>query len=239
LSLSIGAKLHRNKKGACEPAPTVNRPALTTDFNREDNMIKKFALAGILVSCLLSLPAAFADDAATPAHSDSCATGQDLTPIKQVGMYLDGYHTYRSEEKLSADKQKQIRTAHYCKQVNPDMFQCLIYDGNGPDAKCIGVEYVITEKLMKTLPAAEQKLWHNHDSEVDTGLLVLPGLPETKQKEILGVLRSTYGKTWQVWPDLTQSVPLGAPVLMWNVDPAKISTATKESVAVRKTNPSF
>jgi hypothetical protein len=169
----------------------------------------------------------------------SCGTGQDLVPIKQVGMYLDGYHTYKKEEHLDGEKQKQIRTAHYCKQVNPDMYQCLIYDGNNPNAKVIGIEYVITDKLFKTLPAGEQKYWHAHDTEVDTGLLILPGLPEEKQKEILGVLHSTHGKTWQVWPNLSDAVPLGEPALMWNVDPSKISSTTKQSVAARKTDPTF
>lgn len=154
-------------------------------------------------------------------------------------MYLDGYHTYRKEADLSGDKQQQIRTAHYCKQVNPDMFQCLIYDGNTADAKCIGVEYVITDNLFKTLPAEEQKMWHPHDSEVDTGLLILPGLPKEKQKEVLTALRTTHGKTWQVWPNLSEKVPLGQPELMWNVDPEKISTTTKKSVATREAQPTF
>ncbi len=199
-------------------------------------MKKQFAIAGLLMSFFCSISAG-ADTAAS--KSDSCATGQDLAPIKQVGMYLDGYHTYKSEEKLAANSQNQIRTAHYCKQVNPDLFQCLIYESNGPNARCIGVEYVITDKLFKTLAADEQKLWHDHESEVDTGLLILPGLPADKQKEILGVLRSTHGKTWQTWSNLADQVPLGSPSLMWNVNPEKINATTKKSVAERTTNPSF
>ncbi len=202
---------------------------------REDLMKKQFALISILAASLCSFSAALAEDSA----KDSCSTGQNLAPIKEVGMYLDGYHTYKHEDKLSGEKQRQVRTAHYCKQVNPDMFQCLIYDGNGPNAKCIGVEYVITDKLFQTLAADEQKYWHPHDAEVDTGLLILPGLPEEKQKEILGVLRSTHGKTWQVWPNLADQVPLGEPTLMWSVDPDKINSATKKSAAARKVDPTY
>lgn len=195
-------------------------------------MKKQLVLASILMMCSLA-------GASAHEEKDSCTTGQDLAPIKQVGMYLDGYHTYKSEEKLSADKQQQIRTAHYCMQINPDLFQCLIYDGNTDKAKCIGVEYVITDKGFQTLSAEEQKNWHPHDAEVDTGLLILPGLPEAKQKEILAVLRSTHGKTWQVWPNLADQFPLGSPALMWSVDPNKISEATKKSAATRATSPSF
>ncbi len=164
---------------------------------------------------------------------------QDLTPPNQVEMYLDGYHSYKKEASLPAKHQRQIRSAHYCKQVSPDLFQCLIYDGNGKGARVIGIEYVITDKLYKTLPAKEQKYWHAHDGEVDSGLLTMPGLPAEKQKEILTSLRSTHGKTWQVWNNLEDTVPLGEPALMWNVDPSKISSATKRSIVERSTNPTF
>jgi len=198
-------------------------------------MKKQFALVGILAASIMSFTSVQAEDE----KKDSCATGQDLTPLKQVGMYLDGYHTYRKEANVPAEDQKQVRTAHYCKQVNPDLFQCLIYDGNNPNARVIGVEYVITDKLFQTLSAEEKKFWHDHDSEVDTGLLILPGLPAEKQKEILGVLRTTHGKTWQTWNNLSDAVPIGEPALMWNVDPSKISTTTKKSVATRQTDPTF
>jgi hypothetical protein len=34
-------------------------------------------------------------------------------------------------------------------------------------------------------------------------------------------------------------VPLGEPVLMWNVSPEKISSTTKKSVAARTVDPTF
>lgn len=198
-------------------------------------MQKQFAFVVILMCSLFVCSSTLAADPA----KDCCNVGQSLTPIKQVGMYLDGYHTYENQKHYSSQKQVQIRTAHYCKQISPDMFQCLLYDGNGAEAKVIGIEYVVTDKLFKTLPASEQKLWHPHDSEVDAGLLILPGLPEEKQKEILSSLKTTHGKTWQVWPNLSEQVPMGKPVLMWNVDPKKISSTTRESVAARKMDPTF
>jgi hypothetical protein len=172
----------------------------------------------------------------------SCSkAGQDLsiTPPHQIGMYLDGYHSYRREAKLAGEEQKQIRTAHFCKQVNPDLYQCLIYDGNSKDARLIGVEYVITKRLYDTLPKTEKKYWHTHDAEVDSGLLTLPGMSKEQQTAILTCLRSTYGKTWQTWNQLESNVPLGEPALMWNVDPKKVNQTTKRSVAAREINPTF
>ena len=198
-------------------------------------MKKLFAFGAMLTCSMFALPAVFAEETA----SKPCASVQDFTPIKQVCMYLDGFHTYRKEKDLKGEAQKQIRTAHYCKQVNPDLFQCLLYDGNGTNARVIGIEYVISDKLFRTLPASEQKYWHAHDSEVDENLLVLPGLKAEEEKNILSTLRTTHGKTWQVWPNLSDAVPVGEPVLMWNVEPNKISTKTKQSVAARKLDPMF
>jgi hypothetical protein len=180
----------------------------------------------------------------SPAFSEEagkCPAIQDLsqTPPHQIGMYLDGYHTYRNEANLTGDQQRQIRSAHFCKQVSPDLYQCVIYSGNNKDARVIGIEYVITPKLYQTLSDTEKKLWHAHDGEVDTGLLILPGMEKDKQKEVLTALRGTYGKTWHTWTNLEGAVPLGEPALMWNVDPKKISTETKKSVAARAVDPTF
>lgn len=198
-------------------------------------MKKSFGIAAMLTCSMFMLQSGRADES----ESKPCATAQDFTPIKQICMYLDGFHTYRKEKDLKGETQQQIRTAHYCKKINHDLFQCLLYDGNGANARVIGIEYVISDKLFQTLPPSEQKYWHAHSSEVDENLLVLPGLKEEEQKNILSSLRSTHGKTWQVWPNLSDAVPIGEPVLMWNVDPQKISTKTKQSVAARKVDPTF
>ena len=191
--------------------------------------------AGIIATYATCITPAFASG------SDACTAGQDLskTPPHQIGMYLDGFHTYRNEANLSADEQKQIRTAHFCKQVNPDLFQCVIYSGNTKDARAIGIEYVITEKLYKTLSDGEKKYWHKHDDEVESGLLTMPGLAKDKAQETLNALKTTYGKTWQTWNNLDDAVPLGEPTLMWNVDVAKISPATKKSAAAREVDPTY
>jgi hypothetical protein len=36
----------------------------------------------------------------------------------------------------------------------------LIFDSNEENARLIGVEYVVSERLFKTLPEDEKKLWH-------------------------------------------------------------------------------
>lgn len=38
---------------------------------------------------------------------------------------------------------------HYVSQINEDMYQAIMYDGNGDDAKIMGVEYIVSEKLLR------------------------------------------------------------------------------------------
>src|SRR3954468_19434148 len=75
---------------------------------------------------------------------------QDLTPIKQIGVYMVGFHPMKD------DPSDQIEAHHYCSQVNEDFAQCVLFDGNTKQANLNGVEYIVSEKLYQTLPDAER-----------------------------------------------------------------------------------
>ncbi|NYH99981.1 OBAP family protein [Cupriavidus plantarum] len=134
---------------------------------------------------------------------------QTKRPIDAINTYLDGFHFYNGQQDV------QMEAHHYCSTVNEDAIQCVIYDGNMRDAKIMGVEYIISAKLFATLDAAEKALWHSHVSEVKSGQLVAPGIPEAAEKELMKKLVGTYGKTWHTWhTDLHKQLPLGVPQLM-------------------------
>lgn len=134
---------------------------------------------------------------------------QDKTPLKKINAYLDGFHFY------NGNIHAQMEAHHYVSQINEDVHQAIIYDGNGEDAKIMGVEYIISEKLFKTLPEEEKKLWHSHHYEVKSGSLIAPGIPEVAEHELMEKLVSTYGKTIHTWhTDQQQTLPLGSPMIM-------------------------
>ncbi|HYG15240.1 MAG TPA: OBAP family protein [Bacteroidia bacterium] len=134
---------------------------------------------------------------------------QDKTPLAQFTAYLDGFHFYNGN--INA----QMEAHHYVHQLNEDVYQAIIFDGNGKDAKIMGVEYIITEKLFKTLDEEEKKLWHSHHHEVKSGALVAPGIPEVAEYELMEKLVSTYGKTIHTWhTDQQRTLPLGSPMVM-------------------------
>lgn len=137
------------------------------------------------------------------------ASLQAKRPVNRMNIYLDGFHFYSGRMK------GQMEAHHYCTKLNEDLTQCVIFDGNGDRAKLMGVEYIVSEKLFKTLPAAEKKLWHSHRYEVKSGSLIAPGLPALAEHELMEQIVSTYGKTWHTWhTDQDLTLPLGSPMLM-------------------------
>ncbi|WP_333849195.1 OBAP family protein [Leclercia sp.] len=134
---------------------------------------------------------------------------QSRPPVEAISAYLDGFHFY------SGDKNGQMEAHHYVTVLNEDVMQAVIYDGNTKDARLMGVEYIISERLFNTLPPEEKKLWHSHQYEVKSGSLVAPGLPAVADKALMSKIVNTYGKTWHTWhTDRDKTLPLGIPALM-------------------------
>ncbi len=134
---------------------------------------------------------------------------QSKKPIDAMSEYLNGFHFYAD------DMGRQVEANHFCTHLNEDFHQCVIYDANQANAKLIGIEYIVSEKLFKTLPDEEKKLWHSHDYEVKSGELVAPGVPDLAEHAFMKDLVTTYGKTWHTWQiDRDHDFPMGIPQLM-------------------------
>ncbi|MDR5785010.1 OBAP family protein [Caballeronia sp. LP003] len=178
--------------------------------------------AAVASCCCAGVGKAFAreDAASSPvpggaksAKAKALAAGADLlqrhAPVNAMNMYLNGFHFYAD------DMGRQVEAHHYCHHLNEDFFQCVIYDGNSSNARLIGIEYIVSEKIFKTLPDDEKRLWHSHRHETTSGELVMPGIPAPVEHEAIASLVSTYGKTWHTWQiDRQSTLPLGIPALM-------------------------
>jgi uncharacterized protein DUF1264 len=141
---------------------------------------------------------------------------QDMTPLKDFDIYVAGLHCAKSEPGM------QMEAHHFCRQVNQDLLQCVLFDGNTKDANLIGVEYIISERLFGTLPEDERDFWHPHNYEILSGQLTAPGLPDIAERAFLQQLMNSYGKTWHTWHtgrhdgEPGDRLPLGDPKLMWS-----------------------
>lgn len=134
---------------------------------------------------------------------------QGKDPLEALNVYMNGFHFPNGELTV------QMEAHHYCSVINEEMNQCIIYDGNNKEAKLIGIEYIISQKLFETLSHEEKKLWHSHAYEVKSGQLIAPGLPQLAEYEFMKKIVNTYGKTWHTWHTHRQdSLPVGPPLLM-------------------------
>lgn len=88
------------------------------------------------------------------------ATMQRKFPVEAMSTYLNGFHFYAD------DMGRQVEASHFCIHLRHDLHQCVIFDSNKPDARLIGIEYIISRRLFQGLPQEEKKLWHSHKFEV-------------------------------------------------------------------------
>ncbi|CZT18741.1 related to DUF1264 domain protein [Ramularia collo-cygni] len=138
---------------------------------------------------------------------------QNFDPPKRICAHLNAFHVYAN------DPTRVSEANHY---FNDDIRQCILYDGPGPNARLIGVEYMVTPKIYNDLDLEERKLWHSHVFEVKSGMLIMPapvGVPdaiwEVAENEEMKEVVHLYGKVFQLWQvDRGDKVPLGKPELM-------------------------
>lgn len=181
-----------------------------------------------LVGAILLIALIACDDSepqvTPPGREESAKTGvlefgakvmQTGGPLDGYDVYLDGFHP------MKADPEHQMEAHHFCRQVNEDFAQCVLFDGNTPDANLNGIEYIISEALFESLPESERQYWHPHNFEILSGQLVAPNIPDIAEKELMRGKINSYGKTWHVWftggPGAPgDKLPLGDAMLAWS-----------------------
>lgn len=105
---------------------------------------------------------------------------------------------------------------HYCKPLNDEVNQCVLYDGTGPDARLIGVEYLVSDRMYQGMPAEEKAYWHDHKYEVDGGLLKSLTQSGADEKATLARVRTLWGKVYHTWGS-GKTYPSGPARLYWSV----------------------
>ncbi|HEY0878543.1 MAG TPA: OBAP family protein [Zeimonas sp.] len=139
---------------------------------------------------------------------------QRNTPLASMDLHLAGFHP------MKAQPAHQMEAHHYCRQVNEDFAQCVLFDRDAADANLNGIEYIVSEKLFATLPDDERRYWHPHNAEILSGQLIAPGIPDAAEKALLKGKMNSYGKTWHVWNTgafdrEADALPPGEAMLAW------------------------
>lgn len=169
-------------------------------MNRRD-LLTQMGAAGITL-CAAS---------AGPAQDGPAKHASTKGPLSAAHLHFCGIHMAKKNPKL------QFVTQHYCVGAGDGVHQCVLYDGTGPTAKLVGVEYLVTDAIYRTFDDKEKRLWHPHTYEVLAGGLIAPGMPEQQEKEFMTYIMTTWGKAWHTWPDPSTKAPLGEPLLIWSL----------------------
>ena len=147
---------------------------------------------------------------------------QPMGPAGKLDIHLVGFHPMKDAP------HEQMEAHHYCHQLNEDLAQCALFDSDAEDARLVGIEYIISERLFAQLPAQEHALWHPHNGEILSGQLSAPNLPLPAEHALMKRKMNSYGKTWHVWHPGDAALPLGEPHLAWSfnregeIDPALV-----------------
>lgn len=145
------------------------------------------------------------------AHAEPMAGGK--APIQELlhcPLAFAGVH-------LLKELPEQSRVAyHFCKEVNGDLNQCVLYDGTGPDAKLIGIEYLVSDAVYQKMSAEEKTFWHDHKYEVDAGYLKSLTQTGDEEKQTLAKVRTLWGKVYHTWAS-GSDYPRGPARLFWSV----------------------
>src|SRR6187455_3399670 len=102
------------------------------------------------LGALGAVPACGAMNAVAAGNHDEKKHDQKKGPLGCDHAHFCGIHMFKAETK------KQFVTQHYCTgHARGDagkVFQCVLFDSTKPDAKLIGVEYIISHKEYLKLP---------------------------------------------------------------------------------------
>jgi hypothetical protein len=108
----------------------------------------------------------------------------DLKPTEGWTLHIDAKRHFPSKPNLLAH--------HYCKEVSGGLTECLIYDSDGPDAKLVGVEVIVSPETYKTFSAAEKARWHYHKTEIPKVSATLPDLSPEEAAKVVKEIEGTY-----------------------------------------------
>lgn len=146
--------------------------------------------------------------------ADPAAVNAPIAELMHCPLAFAGVHLMKSDP-------AQSRVAyHFCKSLTPELNQCVLYDGTGPNARLIGIEYLVSDAVYQGMPDEEKAYWHDHKYEVDEGLLKSLTQSGDDERETLAQVRTMWGKVYHTWVD-GNTYPSGPARLFWSVTGVK------------------
>jgi hypothetical protein len=138
----------------------------------------------------------------------ACATaGDKAAGDKPPASPLDGYTIHVSAPHVM-NGEVVGPFHHYCKPINDDIIQCILFESTEPNARMTEVEYMVSKKLARSvIPEwSHKKNWHDHKQEIETGRVAVHYPTDKKAVEgLVNHVADTDGIIFHLWPE-------GAPI---------------------------
>lgn len=178
---------------------------------------KTYSAATLTVACVASAligalvaPRPGAVLAQGEAHAKGAGVKAPVAEVLHCPLAFAGVH-------LQQDRPANAQVAyHFCKPLNDDVSQCLLYDGTGPNARLIGIEYLVSDAVYRAMPAEERAYWHDHKHEVDARLIRSLTQSGEDEAKTLAQVRPLWGKVYHTWAS-GKTYPEGPARLFWSV----------------------
>lgn len=143
-------------------------------------------------------------------HPASAGVKAPIAEVLHCPLSFAGVH-------LQQDRPANAQVAyHFCKPLNDDVNQCVLYDGTGPNARLIGIEYLVSDAVYRAMPAEERAYWHDHKHEVDARLIRSLTQSGEDEAKTLAQVRPLWGKVYHTWAS-GKRYPEGPAKLFWSV----------------------
>jgi len=124
------------------------------------------------------------------------------SPQKGFDMHLDAAHNVKDAKPI---------VHHWCKRINAEIVECLMFDSDKANANLVGVETMIPHEVWSTLSEEQKKEWHNHAEKVKPEQFV-DATPEEAAK-FTEDLKDTYGRVTYFWNFPKDQYPIISPFL--------------------------
>ncbi|QPJ63965.1 MAG: OBAP family protein [Candidatus Nitrohelix vancouverensis] len=125
-----------------------------------------------------------------------------LTVSQAMANPLEGYTIHVSAPHMM-DGEVVGPFHHYCKPINADIIQCILFESTDPNARMTEVEYMVSKRLARqVIPEWSHKQnWHDHEQEIATGRVAIHNPSDPKeQAELAAYVGKTDGIIFHLWP---------------------------------------
>lgn len=126
------------------------------------------------------------------------------TPQNGFDLHVDAKHYV---------KESRVPVHHWCKNINEELIECLLFDSDNPNANLVGIETIVANDVWNEFTESQKEEWHDHAIEIFEAEATLPDTPQEEAAKIVEFLKGTHGRVVYIWDFPEEKYPVTMPFL--------------------------